>query len=160
MDTERRRLVFEFFIPHFIAMARYSEKFEAINQAVIYLEQAQRLCKLLLEEASAETTANEYLDVIRDDLAECHRKLINQSGYLLPNRRESKPRDINRGLESIIRKRSRYVETDNQNSPIDAPGISAFTFTDMPSTSGINKVSSIRLTDFESMGESDEESRL
>lgn len=162
MDVERRRLVLEFFIPHFISMARYSEKFEATKQAVIYLEQAQRLSKLLQEEPGGDTTANEYIDIIRDDLAECHRKLINQSGYKLPNRRES-TRDINRRLSEIKptgRQRPKFSNLVNQDSPTDSPGIAPFTFVDVhpqASTSG-GKSNLVKLV--ESDSDSEEESRL
>ncbi|XP_021181348.3 uncharacterized protein LOC110369988 [Helicoverpa armigera] len=127
METERRRLVFEFFIPHFIAMARSSEKFEAIRQAVIYLEQAQRLCTLLLEEPGGDMTANEYLEVIREKLSDCQRKLVNQGGYKLPPRRESKT--VRTAHKPLRKQRPKFEEV--QDSPTDNPGISAFTFVDV-----------------------------
>lgn len=127
METERRRLVLEFFIPHFIAMARSSERFEAIRQALIYLEQAQRLCKLLLEEPGGDMTAKEYLDVVREKLIDCQRKLANQGGLKLPTRRESK---LDRTQQKPLRKqRPKFEEVTD--SPTDNPGISAFTFVDV-----------------------------
>lgn len=129
MDTERRRLVLEFFIPHFIAMARTSEKFEAIKQAVIYLEQAQRLCILLRDEPSGDTSAVEYLDVIRDKLADCQRKLVKQGGYKLPPRRESKP---DRLVNNPIRKqRPNFEHIVSQNSPVENHSISVSAFVDV-----------------------------
>ncbi|XP_013186570.2 uncharacterized protein LOC106131872 [Amyelois transitella] len=128
MDVERRRLVLELFIPHFIAMARSSEKFEAIGQAIIYLEQAQRLCMLLMEEAVGDITANEYLDVIRDKLADCQRKLAKQGGYKLPPRTES---NSERPVRRIVRKSRPRFDSIVSNSPIDNPGISPFTFADI-----------------------------
>ena len=127
METERRRLVLEFFIPHFIAMARSSERFEAIRQALIYLEQARRLCKLLLEEPGGDATATEYLDVIREKLIDCQRKLANQDGFRLPTRRESK---LERTPHKPTRKQRPKFE-DVHDSPTDNPGISAFTFVDV-----------------------------
>ncbi|XP_028161983.1 uncharacterized protein LOC114353978 [Ostrinia furnacalis] len=142
MEVERRRLVLEFFIPHFIAMARSSEKFEAIRQAVIYLEQAQRLCVLLKEEPAGEYTANEYLDVIRDKLLDCQRKLANQVGFKLPPRRES---SVERSAQRPIRKlRPRYENITNQDSPSDSSGFSAFTFVEIHAESSSNQ-DSIRL---------------
>ncbi|KAJ8722747.1 hypothetical protein PYW07_003927 [Mythimna separata] len=127
MEAERRRLVLEFFIPHFIAMARSSEKFEAIRQALIYLEQAQRLCKLLLEEPGGDMTANEYLDVVHEKLIDCQRKLANQGGLNLPTRKESK---LDRTQQKPPRKqRPRFEEITD--SPSENPGISAFTFVDV-----------------------------
>lgn len=167
MEIERRRLVLEFFIPHFITMARFSEKFKAIKQAVIYLEQAQRLCRLLLEEPGGDITANEYLEQIREDLAECHRMLIDQCGYKIPNRRESKPRDITRVESKPIPIRPRppkNLNVVNQDSPTDSAGYSAFSFVEVhpqpsPSTNNAAKrISILKLTETDS--ESLEESRL
>lgn len=127
MEPERRRLVLEFFISHFIAMARSSEMYEAIKQAVIYLEQAQRLCTLLLEEPGGDITANEFLDVVRDKLADCQRKLVNQGGFKLP-RRESQ---IERSAMRPARKMRPKYENIVSHSPTENPGISAFTFVDV-----------------------------
>lgn len=127
METERRRLVLEFFIPHFIAMARSSERFDAIPQALIFLEQAQRLCKLLLEEPGGDMTANEYLDVVHDKLTDCQRKLANQGGLRLPTRRDNKHE---RSQQKPVRKhRPKFEEV--HDSPTDSPSISAFTFVDV-----------------------------
>ncbi|XP_068630103.1 uncharacterized protein [Battus philenor] len=130
MQAERRRLVLEFFIPHFIAMARSSEKFEAIKQAVIYLEQAQRLCRLLLEEPAGDVTANEYLDVIRDKLIDCQRKLAKQVGCKLPPRMESSSeRSVN--TKMIRKHRPKYEHIINQDSPRDGQSIAPFSFVDV-----------------------------
>ncbi|XP_053625762.1 uncharacterized protein LOC128683825 [Plodia interpunctella] len=128
MDVERRRLVLELFIPHFIAMARSSEKFEAIGQAIIYLEQAHRLCLLLIDEPAGDITANEYLEVIRDKLADCQRKLAKQGGYKLPPRAES---NSERPMRKVVRKNRPRFDSTASNSPSDIPGISPFTFADV-----------------------------
>lgn len=155
MEAERRRLVLEFFIPHFIAMARSSEKFESIKQAVIYLEQAQRLCILLLEEASGETSANEYLDVIRDKLTDCQRKLVNQGGYKLPSRRENSP---NRAQQMPIRKqRPNYKNIISQDSPTAEAGISAFTFVDVHIESDTSEITKNNGVKFNTSSINDEE---
>lgn len=138
METERKRLVFEFFIPHFIAMARSSENFEDIRQALIYLEQAQRLCMLLMEETPGDFTANEYLDIIRDKLADCQRKLVNQVGYKLTPRRDS---HVERNAHKEIRKqRPRFENMISQDSPTDSAGIPAFTFVDIEPVPKTNPV--------------------
>ncbi|CAH2074037.1 unnamed protein product, partial [Iphiclides podalirius] len=130
MQAERRRLVLEFFIPHFIAMARSSEKFDVIKQAVIYLEQAHRLCRLLMDEPAGDVTANEYLDVIRDKLTDCQRKLAKQVVYKLPPRMDSY--SDRSGNSNLIRKhRPRYEHIINQDSPNDTTGIAPFTFVDV-----------------------------
>ncbi|KAJ2952781.1 hypothetical protein O0L34_g7141 [Tuta absoluta] len=130
MDTERRRLVLEFFISHFIAMARSSERFDAIKQAVIYLEQAQRLCILLLDEPGGDFTANGFFEVIRDKLADCQRKIINQGGFKLPPRRESQ---VDRVAKKPMRMKPlhRHIMSSDQDSPTDTPGAPAFTFVDV-----------------------------
>ncbi|XP_039746882.1 uncharacterized protein LOC120624419 isoform X2 [Pararge aegeria] len=126
MEAERRRLVLEFFIPHFIAMARSSEKFDTLRQAVIYLEQAKRLCYLLREEPAGDGTANEYLDVIRDKLSDCQRKLVNQGGYKLPPR--DKVNTERNGQAHFIRKhRPKCEHIINQ----DSDSITPFTFADI-----------------------------
>ncbi|CAH0701839.1 unnamed protein product [Spodoptera exigua] len=124
MDQIRRRLVLEFFIPHFIAMARSSEKFEAIRQALIYLEQAQRLSILLSEETGGDFTAKEYLKIIKEKLIDCQRKLVQQS--FLPQRS-----DINRKRKPQPRHKQRPKFEDIQDSPVESPGIPAFTFVDV-----------------------------
>ncbi|XP_045785151.1 uncharacterized protein LOC123880848 [Maniola jurtina] len=116
MEVERRRLVLEFFIPHFIAMARSSEKFDALNQAVIYLEQARRLCYLLREEPAGDGTAKEYLDVIRDKLSDCQRKLVNLGGYRLPPREKAHTeRNLPPNLNRKHRPKCEHII--NQDSP-------------------------------------------
>lgn len=128
---ERRRLVLEFFIPHFIAMARSSEKFDALRQAIIYLEQAQRLSYLLREEPGGDIAAREYLDVIRDKLADCQRKIVNQGGYKLPLREKSFL-DKNSPHANFIRKqRPRYEHIMNQDSPTDVSHIAPLTFAEV-----------------------------
>ncbi|XP_063378074.1 uncharacterized protein LOC134665156 [Cydia fagiglandana] len=154
METERRRLVFEFFIPHFIAMARSSETFGDIRQALIYLEQAQRLCMLLMEEPAGEITANGYLDVIRDKLTDCQRKLVNQVGYRLTPRSEKQVnRKANSHVHPIRKPRHRFEHIINQDSPTDSAGIPAFTFADIEYT---GKSSALNLTETYD----DEESKL
>lgn len=145
METERRPLVLEFFISHFIAMARSSEKFEAIKQAVIYLEQAQRLCILLKEEPGHEDNANEFQDVIQDKLADCQRKLVNQSGFKLPPRESQIERSP---MKPIIKVRPRYQQIVAQvsESPTENTGISEFTFVDVH-TENLNGSSKIRFDD-------------
>ncbi|KAJ8725616.1 hypothetical protein PYW08_003799 [Mythimna loreyi] len=108
-------------------MARSSEKFEAIRQALIYQEQAQRLCKLLLEEPGGDMTANEYLDVVHEKLIDCQRKLANQGGLKLPTRKESK---LDRTQQKPPRKQRPKFE-EITDSPPENPGISAFTFIDV-----------------------------
>ncbi|CAG9096631.1 unnamed protein product [Plutella xylostella] len=158
LDVERRRLVLEFFIPHFIAMARSSERFESIRQALIYLEHAQLLCHLLLDEAAGEMTANEYLDVIRDKLADCQRKLVNQGGFNLPERKE---RPVSRNNLPVRKQRPRYPNIVNQDSPTDLR-TSSFTFVDVHAAgpSSPNRRASRFNINFENDFDDEEESKL
>ncbi|CAH0406521.1 unnamed protein product [Chilo suppressalis] len=142
LEVERRRLVLEFFIKHFIAMARSSQKFDAIRQAVIYLEQSQRLCLLLKEEPAGESNATKFLDVIRDLLVDCQRKLVTQVGYKLPPRRDS---SADWTSKPVINKTSK--KNAIQDAPIEASGFSAFTFVDVhidnSTTQGVLKLNDI-----------------
>lgn len=130
MEAERRRLVLEFFIPHFIAMARSSEKFEALRQAVIYLEQAHRLCILLKEEPAGDLTANDYLHVIREKLADCQRKLVQESRYKIA-KREKRYSERVLPTQNIRKHRPRYEHINNQDSPTDSINATPFTFVDV-----------------------------
>lgn len=152
MEIDRRVLVLKFFISHFIAMARSSEKFEAIKQAVIYLEQAHRLCILLREQPGYHDNASEFLDVIQDKLADCNRKLVNQSGYNLPRRESQIERSA---VKPISKVRPRYQQTVTQvsESPTEQAGISVFTFVDVHAEN-LGESSKIRFDD------SAEESKL
>ncbi|GBP10935.1 hypothetical protein EVAR_5499_1 [Eumeta japonica] len=169
LETEKRRLILEFFIPHFIAMARYSDKFEATKQAIIYAEQAQRLCMLLLEEPAGEMAANDFLDIIRERLAEYQRKLVHHGGYKLLSKRESRrisgiqPRTPS---QPIRRQRPRSLNNIiAQDSPTDASSAPAFTFADVHAASpgsSRNRANSVNLTvnSKNPEWETDEESQL
>lgn len=130
MEVERRRMVLEFFISHFIAMARSSEKFQAIKQAVIYLEQAQRLCILLKDEPGNDIMSNEFQDIIQDKLVDCQRKLVNQSGFKLPPRESQIERSPMKPIKKV-RPRYQQIVAQTSDSPTDHTGISAFTFVDV-----------------------------
>lgn len=58
MEQLRRVIIYEQFINHFIAMAQFSTKFRAYNQAIIYLKQATRLCSLLRDDDRVEQANN------------------------------------------------------------------------------------------------------
>lgn len=131
LEPERRRLVLEFFIPHFIAMARSSEKFDSLRQAVIYLEQAQRLCYLLKEEPAGDVVAYEYLEVIRDLLADCRRKLVNQGGYKLPLREKTNLKHSVSNTNKIRKHRPRYEHIVNQDATSDAGSIQPLAFVEV-----------------------------
>lgn len=50
MEILRRRLVYELFIEHFIEMAQVSIKYRSLQQTMILLKQAERICLLLCDD--------------------------------------------------------------------------------------------------------------
>ncbi|XP_049813708.1 uncharacterized protein LOC126260419 [Schistocerca nitens] len=60
-DPMRSKLVLELFIPHFIEMANYSNKYRSHQQAIFYLKHAERLTRLLAEQPAANKTDIEML---------------------------------------------------------------------------------------------------
>lgn len=64
-------------------MARSSEKFGSINQAMIYLEQARRLCLLLQGELGGDN-ADEFMYIISEMLTDYRPKLATQEKLKLP----------------------------------------------------------------------------
>ena len=63
MENLRRQLIYGLFVEHFIEMARVSGGFRALNQALIYLRQAERLCNLLADDEGIEE-ARQFLTQI------------------------------------------------------------------------------------------------
>jgi hypothetical protein len=51
MEILRRKLIYVFFIEHFIECAKVSQKFLAFHQSLVYLKQAERLCLLLSDDS-------------------------------------------------------------------------------------------------------------
>ena len=50
MELLRRKLVYELFIEQFLEMSKVSIKYRALNQTLIYLNQADRICALLVDD--------------------------------------------------------------------------------------------------------------
>uniref|UniRef100_A0A182QTZ1 Mab-21-like HhH/H2TH-like domain-containing protein n=1 Tax=Anopheles farauti TaxID=69004 RepID=A0A182QTZ1_9DIPT len=63
MENLRRQLIYGLFVEHFIEMARVSYGFRTLNQALVYLRQAERLCNLLADDEGIEE-ARQYLTQI------------------------------------------------------------------------------------------------
>lgn len=82
-------MVLELFIPHFIAMAECSDKFEATRQAIIYLEHAQRLSILLKDDPTCEGQAREYIAIIKEKLDHVKIKVAKSGAPKVPKRNES-----------------------------------------------------------------------
>ncbi|XP_062542834.1 uncharacterized protein LOC134210660 isoform X2 [Armigeres subalbatus] len=54
MENLRRQLIYNVFVQHFIEMAQVSYVFRSLNQGLIYLKQAERLCSLLADDHGIE----------------------------------------------------------------------------------------------------------
>lgn len=115
MEQLRRVLVYETFIAHFIEMAKMSFKFQALNQTLIYLKQASRLCSLLKDDQhSCDAFITQIEALHRDVLGERNRD--SQTRPQLP-RRES-AMEISNKIKFRIkmsRSNSRNVEDPYSN---------------------------------------------
>lgn len=114
-------------------MARSSEKFDSINQAMIYMEQAQRLCLLLLDEPGGDATADEYLEIIREKLADYQRKILHQIKYKLSSRQENTIRSV----RGSMKQRPKTKRVISQDSSSDDSGIAPITIADIHVEQGI-----------------------
>lgn len=92
METTRRQLVFDIFIPHYIQMAKVSANFRSLNQAMIYVKQVKRLCSILQDDKLLQSLdmSNKYLEQIEP----IEKKIVaamNRDSYAVPElpRRES-----------------------------------------------------------------------
>ncbi|XP_077290505.1 uncharacterized protein LOC143914239 [Arctopsyche grandis] len=88
-DINRKRLVLEMFIPHFISIAEFSIKFESLKQALMYLEHARRLSTLMIEESSGEGQGREYMAVINEKIETLKTTMIKPTVPKVPRRNES-----------------------------------------------------------------------
>lgn len=68
LEQLRRVLVYEIFISYFIDMARVSLKYLALNQSLIYLKQASRLCSLLQDDQHPCDTYITQIDDLHHDV--------------------------------------------------------------------------------------------
>lgn len=87
MDVSRRKSVFELFIQHFLAMARVSIKYRALQQTMTLLKQAERICSLLVDDKHQQE-ASMYEEMIKN-LTESVKSLLSESsidGPELPRR--------------------------------------------------------------------------
>lgn len=89
MEQLRRVLLYEFFIQHFIGMAKMSYRFHATNQSMVYLKQALRLCSLLQEDGHSCDMYVDQIDAIHCDVLAERNRDTQWSRPQLPTRRES-----------------------------------------------------------------------
>uniref|UniRef100_A0AAG5DIW0 Mab-21-like HhH/H2TH-like domain-containing protein n=1 Tax=Anopheles atroparvus TaxID=41427 RepID=A0AAG5DIW0_ANOAO len=86
MENLRRQLIYGLFVDHFVEMARVSGGFRALNQALVYLRQAERLCNLLADDEGIDE-ARHFLNKIyglRQELAKASAKVTDRPA--LPKR--------------------------------------------------------------------------
>lgn len=89
MEKLRRKLVYELFIEHLIAMAQVSIKYRALQQTMGLLKQADRLCMLLSDDKFHEESEKQaaVIEAMRQSVQNIVQESVNQ-GPELP-RRES-----------------------------------------------------------------------
>ncbi|XP_052901203.1 uncharacterized protein LOC128307416 [Anopheles moucheti] len=118
MENLRRQLIYGLFVEHFIEMARVSFGFRALNQALIYLRQAERLCNLLADDEGVEE-ARQYLNQIyslRLDLAKANAKGADRPA--LPKRTSTSEQRPAVGRKvSVTRRNSKRTTYTNVRQP-------------------------------------------
>ncbi|XP_058819657.1 uncharacterized protein LOC131682284 isoform X2 [Topomyia yanbarensis] len=89
MENIRRQLIYNIFVQHFIDMAQTSYYFRSLNQGLVYLKQAERLCSLLSDDHGVEE-ARRFLSKIYRLRSEIL-KTTNHTSYgpALPKRASS-----------------------------------------------------------------------
>uniref|UniRef100_A0A182K1J6 Mab-21 domain-containing protein n=1 Tax=Anopheles christyi TaxID=43041 RepID=A0A182K1J6_9DIPT len=121
MENLRRQLIYGLFVEHFIEMARVSCGFRSINQALIYLRQAERLCNLLADDEGIEE-ARQFLTQIyglRQELAKASAKGADRPA--LPKRTStSEQRPMASRKQSIARRNSKRTTYTNVRQPSSA----------------------------------------
>lgn len=86
MEALRRKLVYELFIEQFMEMSKTSLDFRALNQSLIYLKQAERICLLMIDDQHPEEAAKFSNEI--EPLKRNIQNMINDSsqGPELPRR--------------------------------------------------------------------------
>ncbi|XP_055523347.1 uncharacterized protein LOC129717464 [Wyeomyia smithii] len=86
MENLRRQLIYNIFVQHFIEMAQTSYVLRSLNQGLIYLKQAERLCSLLSDDHGVEE-ARRFLSKIYSMRSQIEKTINNTSyGPALPKR--------------------------------------------------------------------------
>nr|XP_019564859.2 uncharacterized protein LOC109432963 [Aedes albopictus] len=78
MENLRRQLIYNIFVQHFIEMAQVSYVFRALNQGLIYLKQAERICSLLTDDHGVEES-RQFLSKIFSLRNEVQKAISNAS---------------------------------------------------------------------------------
>ncbi|XP_053681631.1 uncharacterized protein LOC128732409 [Sabethes cyaneus] len=86
MENLRRQLIYNIFVQHFIEMAQTSCVLRSLNQGLIYLKQAERLCSLLSDDHGVEE-ARRFLSQIYSMRGQIEQTISNTTyGPALPKR--------------------------------------------------------------------------
>lgn len=120
MDILRRKSVFELFIEQFIAMARVSLKYRALEQTTTLLKQAERICSLLKDD---KTEVEEFEKMI-EKISESVKNLLQESsidGPELPRRLSLAEKSCLKSTKSrpaAILKIDEEITSDDDNDEI------------------------------------------
>lgn len=116
MEQIRRKLIYEIFIKQFKEMAEVSCKYNSLNQALIYLNQAERLCWLM--EDDSETQEGElHLNEIKNLKTKIIRRISENSAAPALPRRESMMEPVNRLRVRLNPIASRTTKTKDDFDP-------------------------------------------
>ena len=85
-DETRGSLVIEYFIKHFIAMAKKSNEYRSYGQGLMYLMQAENLMKLLRECGFYGTSAHVELLADLEQLRQLNREVFRNTFEKWDNR--------------------------------------------------------------------------
>lgn len=106
-EVLRKKALLEFFIPHFIEIAKKSNSFRATRQARFYLQHADNLIKQLIECGYGEKSAKHYsheIEVIRLAMG---RDSSGPSSEITTNHVQNPSTKLDRGVPPLIPQNSR-----------------------------------------------------
>ncbi|XP_065090440.1 uncharacterized protein LOC135711503 isoform X2 [Ochlerotatus camptorhynchus] len=107
MENLRRQLIYNVFVQHFIEMAQVSYVFRTLNQGLIYLKQAERICSLLTDDHGVEESRRFLTKIygVRNEI----QKAINSASY-----RPALPKRASTSVQSPQQRRIR-MKSPKQN---------------------------------------------
>ncbi|EAT38646.1 AAEL009477-PB [Aedes aegypti] len=116
MENLRRQLIYNIFVQHFIEMAQVSYVFRSLNQGLIYLKQAERICSLLTDDHGIEESRQFLTKIfsVRNELL----KAINNASY-----RPALPKRASSAVQSPQQRRIR-MKSPKQNGRKGRPSYS------------------------------------
>lgn len=120
MEKLRRKLVYELFIEHLIAMAQVSIKYHALQQAMGLLKQADRLCLLLRDDGFSEESEKHkvVIDSLRQNVQSIVQESVIHLGPELPRRESIAEKETN-SIRYRPHQPSNYTQIDSQRHPLE-----------------------------------------